>query len=176
MPISGRYREGLLRQQLQQEERAVTPGLSCSAAHPSLPPAASRLCHDCPQYSTTQGSHRNGDSCVPSSTRAIGTAQTKLLVDPQPKSWPHCIKWECANDSHKAKLHPLLRLWSVSSLDSLPTPHWYMQAAGTCTYSVSCVTQTASICVFHSEQFPEVGRYFKILFPVELYFKINPYF
>lgn len=38
MPVSVRYRGGLLRQQLQAEERAVTAGLTHPAAHPSAPP------------------------------------------------------------------------------------------------------------------------------------------
>lgn len=67
-------------------------------------------------------------------------------------------KW--AIDPQEAKFHPLLRLRSIDSPDLFPTPHWYLQAAGTCTYSAPCVTQTAWFCTVFSEQFPETGWYF----------------
>lgn len=109
MPVSVRYRDGLLRQELQAEERAVTPGLSHPAAHPSVPPQPPGFAMSAhgtaqPRVPTEMGPP------VPSSTRAMGTAQTKLPLEPKPKSSPHWVKRECANDSHKAKLHPLLGL------------------------------------------------------------------
>lgn len=163
----------LLRPQLLQEEREVTPGFAHSAACPSPPLAASRLCPWQPTAWHNPQSLQEWGLLCPLCHEGDGGCLHKAAWRYSQNPDITGFNGKCATDPHKAKSHPLLRLWSVNSLDLFPAPQWYLQAAGTWTYAVSCVAQTARLCTVFSKQFPEAEWYFKVLFHVQKYLTIK---
>lgn len=147
----------LLRQQLLQEERSPTRvSLLCSIfLHTSNSLQASPMT----AHSTTHSPTGVGTPVSPLPRGRWGLLTQSCSRSYSQNPGPNGVNSKCATNPPDS-VSPLLRLWSVSSLDLFPTPHGYLQATETHTHSATCVTQSAWICTVLSEPFPEIIWYF----------------
>lgn len=125
MPVSVRYRDGLLSCS---QERGQSHQGSLSLQHIPLFPHNLQALPWLPTVQHNRVPTEMGPPVCPFPQGQWEQLRQSCFssYSQNPCLW---VKWECANDSHKAELHPLLRLWSVNSLTQFQhhTDVWRLQ-------------------------------------------------